>query len=97
MNSRIFLTSDSANVEESLQWARKAGNLVNSSTLPCRKTIFGEGGCDEYIHTAPGYLDALLQNVGGTMGRAYREKKSVFTVAPINTNHVCAVRLNQRW
>lgn len=93
---RVFLTSDGANVEESLQWARRAGTLVNQTGVLGRESIFGEGGSDAFIHTSPQHLKALLEGVDGTMGRAYREKKSVFTIAPINTNHVCSVGLNHQ-
>ena len=91
----MFLTSDAANLEESLRWARGAGSLVNQTSLSGGATIFGEGGSDEFDHTSPQHLSALLEGVEGTMGRAYREKKNVFTISPINTNHVCSVGLSQ--
>ena len=54
--------------------------------------MFGTLALVGFIVPCEALRKAALGAMSGGMGEAYREKKNVFSIAAVNTNHVFSVR-----
>ena len=87
----MFVTTDEKNQRDALTWGEGVSSLVLDERFE-EERVFGTVAEDGFIEPSEAQLQAALGAVSGGMGEAYREKKNVFSIAAVNTNHVFSVR-----
>ena len=90
VRNRVFVTTDEKSQRDALQWGEGVSSLVLNERFE-EKSVFGAVSEDGFIKPSEVQLRAALDAVPGEMGEAYREKKNVFSIAAVNTNHVFSV------
>lgn len=91
VRDRVFVTTDEKNQRDALAWGEGVSSLVLNERFE-EERVFGTVAEDGFIEPSEARLRAALDTVSGGMGEAYREKKNVFSIAAVNTNHVFSVR-----
>lgn len=83
----MFLTADSATVKEALNWADHISSIIPSQSTFSTEYPFGKKGDDSWVHVDQTQWKKLMSETKS------EDTKNVFSIAPIDTNHLVSVTL----